>query len=187
MHRYMIHLKNRSYAPRDASDLLKKARSLISDSNIIIRDARVSNKYLEFDTSISENEKIEDIIRKLRYIGDLSEYEEVIDRSIEKGKAIKYAITLFNDEKYWGAHEILESIWKKAHGEEKDVLNGIILIAAAFVHDEKDESSICLSILKRAMDKLKYYNGMYFGINIDQVKLYVSEMIKSQKIDRFVI
>jgi hypothetical protein len=81
----------------------------------------------------------------------------------------------------------LESVWKKAHGEEKDVLNGIILIAAAFVHDEKDESSICLSILKRAMDKLKYYNGMYLGINIDQVKLYLDEMIKSQKIDRFVI
>ena len=183
----MIHLKNKSYTPKDAAYLLKRARTLVSDPNIIVRDTRVSNKYLEFDTSIPEDKTIENILEKLCQIGELSEYEKIVEKKIEKENAIKSAITLFNDEKYWGAHETLESVWKNAYGEEKEILNGIILIAAAFVHDEKNESSICLSILKRAMDKLAEYAGIHFGIDINQVKVHLMKMIKSQKIERFAI
>jgi hypothetical protein len=69
-----------------------------------------------------------------------------------------------------GAHEALESVWKDACREEKDLLNGIILIAAAFVHDEKDESSICIAILSRAMKKLSRAKGLYFGVDLDETK-----------------
>ena len=48
---------------------------------------------------------------------------------MEKHEAIMKARDLFNDEKYWEAHEVLESVWKDAHHEEKDLQNGIILIA----------------------------------------------------------
>ena len=44
----------------------------------------------------------------------------------------------------WGAHEALESVWKNVHHEERDLLNAIILIADAFVHDQKDGYSICI-------------------------------------------
>ncbi|PWU81074.1 MAG: hypothetical protein DLM72_08845 [Candidatus Nitrosopolaris wilkensis] len=61
---------------------------------------------------------------------------------MEKQEAIMKAKDLFNDEKCWRTHEVLGSVWKDAHHDEKDLLNRIILIATAFVHDEKDESSI---------------------------------------------
>ena len=74
---------------------------------------------------------------------------------MEKHEAIRNARDLFNNEKYWQTHEVLEPLWNAANGEEKALLNGIILIAAAFVHDEKDESSICISILKLRRSYLK--------------------------------
>ena len=86
-----------------------------------------------------------------------------------------------------GAHEVLEYVWKDALHEEKDLLNGIILIAAAFVHDEKDESSICIAILSRAMKKLSQAEGLYFGMNLDEIKKRVLRIIETGKIERFTI
>jgi len=187
MQRYMIYLKNQSYTPKDATKLLKKARDLISDSKIIVRDTRVSKHHIEFDTSLPDNKNLENVINKLTSITPLSEYQHVVEKHMNKEEGIKNARSLFNDEKYWSAHEILEYLWKNSHTDEKDLLNGIILIAAAFVHDEKDESDICISILKRSMKKLSKGTGLYFGIDIDKIKELVSRIIETSKIQRFTI
>jgi predicted metal-dependent hydrolase len=91
---------------------------------------------------VPENISMEEV-RRFATISPISEYEHLVE-----------ARDLFNDEKYWGAHEALESVWKNRHHEERDLLNAIILIAAAFVHDQKDEYCICIAILSRAMEKL---------------------------------
>ena len=106
---------------------------------------------------------------------------------MEKHEAMQKARDLFNNEKSWGTHEVLESVWKGARHEEKDLLNGIILIAAALVHDEKDESSITIAILSRAMKKLSQANGLYFGMDLDEIKRRVLRIIETGKIKRFTI
>ncbi|PWU79836.1 MAG: hypothetical protein DLM72_15150 [Candidatus Nitrosopolaris wilkensis] len=73
-----------------------------------------------------------------------------------------------------GAHEALESVCKNTHHEERDLLNGIILIAAALVHDQKDEYSICIAILSRAMEKLSQAKGLYFEMDLDEIKKVVT-------------
>jgi hypothetical protein len=187
MQRYMIYLRNQSYTPKDATRLLKRARVLISDSKIIVRDTRVSKHCIEFDASLPDNKSVENVIDKLTLIMPLSEYQHIVEKHMDKEEAIKTARSLFNDEKYWSAHEILEYVWKNSHAEEKDLLNGIILIAAAFVHDEKDESDICISILKRSMKKLSKATGLYFEIDIDKIKGLVSQITETSKIERFAI
>jgi predicted metal-dependent hydrolase len=130
---------------------------------------------------------IDDLVLRLAPISPLVSYEHIVERHIEKYEAITRAVELFNDEKYWGAHEALEGVWKGASGEEKSILNGIILVAAAFVHDEKDEPEICLSILQRARKKLEGTTGKYHGINIDRIADLISRIINSGRIERFMI
>src|SRR6266852_9257789 len=138
MQRYIIHLKNQNYTPKQANWLLNKARSLVSDIGVIVRDTRVASRHVEFDTSVPENITMEEV-RRFATISPISEYEHLVEKRMGKHEAILRARDLFNDEKYWGAHEALESGWKDAHHEERDLLNGIIVMAAACVHDEKDE------------------------------------------------
>ena len=183
----MIYLKNQSYNPRDARNLLARARSLISTSQVVIRDTRVSDLRIEFDTSIPENSMIQEIIHTLSSIAPLSEYEHVVEKNLPRDKAIEYARSYFNAQKYWSAHELLESVWKNSEGNEKEILNGIILVAAAFVHEEKDEADICISILKRAIKKLENGAGNYRGIDIDKLKEHVVKIIENGSIRRFVI
>ena len=50
----MLHLKNSSDLNRKmAKDLLRQSRRLATGMDLILRDCRVSKKYVEFDTSIS--------------------------------------------------------------------------------------------------------------------------------------
>ena len=187
MIRYMIYLKNSSYEPKDARSLLLRARELVPEQTIIIRDARVSEHFIEYDTSIPENKNIEEVTGKLISIAPILECEHIVDNKLEKDEAIKFAKNLFNAEKYWRAHEVLESIWKNSYGDEKVLLNGLILIAAAFVHYQKNESEICISILKRAMIKLERTRGYYFEIRFDEIKDRISEIIKTGNVVRFII
>lgn len=127
MKRYMLHLHNTMpNTPKDANSLLQRARELV-ESQATIRDARISKKYIEFDTGIPEDMDVKTIVTRLETIAPLASYDEVIERHMEKDKALKRAVELFNDEKYWEAHEGLEYIWKNANGIEREILNGIIL------------------------------------------------------------
>ena len=183
----MVHLQNTMpHTPKDATALLRRARELV-ETKATIRDARVSKKYIEFDTSIPDGIDINTILERLEVISTLSSYEHIIEHHMERDKAIKQAMQLFNDEKYWEAHEVLEYVWKKTSGVEKDIIHGIILVAAAFVHDEKDEPDVCLSILQRARKKLGRASGTYYGIDVNRIADRISEIISSGKIDRFTI
>ena len=55
------------------------------------------------------------------------------------------------------------------------------------MHDEKGESDICISILKRAMNKLSKANGLYFDIDVDKLKDRVLKIIQKGHIERFLI
>jgi len=46
MQRYIIRLKNQNYSPEQANWLLNKARSLVSDIGVIVRDTRVATRHV---------------------------------------------------------------------------------------------------------------------------------------------
>lgn len=66
-------------------------------------------------------------------------------------------------------------------------MQGIILIAAALVHYQKAENSICLSVLGRAMDKLAHSGGKYHGIDVDMIRTKVQTIRDSGRIAPFTI
>jgi hypothetical protein len=186
MDRYMLHLKNENYIPKNASDLLHQARDICSEINVTFRDARVSKKYLEFDISVKK-EKLDELVQKLKILGELDHAKHVIEEKKSKEDSIKEGIFYFNNERFWECHEILESVWKNCYEGEKDLVQGIILVAAALVHYQKNENQICISILSRALEKLSNASGNYYDIDVDSLKNNISEMINSGKISTFVI
>lgn len=186
MQRYFIHLQNIKYTPKDATVLLERARELARDA--IVRDSRVSKKYIEFDTSIPDSMDVDDLVGRLEKISPLASVEHIVEKYMPKDEAIRHAIELFNEEKYWGTHEALEAVWKATpRGRERDLINGIILVAAAFVHYLKDERDICLSILGRAMKKLDGASGTYHGIDLNRLARVVSKILETGKVERFTI
>lgn len=182
----MIHLKNLKYRPADSSQLLLQARRLATGMNITIRDMRVSSRYLEFDVSIIK-ERLDDLVKKLNPLGPLDHAKHVVEEEIEKNEAIEKGRYYFNHERFWESHEVLEGAWKKSEGKEKELIQGIILVAAALVHYQKNENDICLSIFRRALEKIGNSTGKYHEINVDELRNKVSNMIRTGVLETFTI
>ena len=182
----MLHLKNTGYNPIDSDKLLSKARNLSAGLNVIIRDTRVSNKYVEYDISIPKVQ-LDELVKRLQPIASLDHAKHVVEEQLEKDEAIRKGIFYFNNERYWECHEVLEGVWKKCYEGEKDLVQGLILVAAALVHYQKNENDICISILDRALQKLENTSGNYNNIDIDSLRNKIEEIQKTKKITTFAI
>jgi uncharacterized protein len=187
--RFMVYLyNNQQFLPSDANLILKKTRELTHLLEIIIRDCRISSKFIELDISIPKKENLDKVLNFLKTISPIKDLIEVQERHLTKNETINNAIVLFNEEKYWWAHEALEMIWKKSNGEERQLLNALILVCAGFVHNQKDEYNICLSILERSMTKFSTVKeSVYYGINIDEIKKRITKILQNKKIVHFKI
>lgn len=175
MERYMIHLKNNGYHPIHSSDLVHRARELCSDMHASIRVARVASTFLEFDVSINPDD-LDLLIEKLSPIGGLDNTRHVVEEKIEKEEGLKDGVFYFNNERFWESHESLEGVWKKCYGKEKELVQGIILLAVAFAHRQKNESSIGLGMLGRALEKLGDSPAVYGNIDVNRIRNKIKEM-----------
>jgi len=180
----MLHLKNSRYLPKDANTILINSRDLIYGMTAIIRDCRVSSKFIELDISVHKN-NLELLLEKLTSIGKTDHARLIIEEEIEKGQLVEDGISYFNNERFWESHEALEGAWKQCTGDEKELIQGLILVAAALVHYQKYENVVCLSVLGRALKKLHNKSGEYYKINVDRVKQKIIEMLDKKEIFTF--
>jgi hypothetical protein len=144
----------------------------------------VSSSAIELDLLLAAAEDLAATTRALEQtLGPLLTVRELDlpPPQISPEEAIREGLRLFNEERYWESHESLESAWRKAEGAEKDVLQGLILIAAALVHLQKNKPEIALSVLGRAQEKLEGHQGNFFGVNLADLQQTISRMIGTQR------
>jgi len=94
-------------------------------------------------------------------------------------EALREGIDLFNKERFWEAHEVLEEIWHPATGVDRDTIQGLILTAAALVHYQKDEKSVCVSILGRAKEKLGTLD-QFKGLDIRRLRTSIERILEDK-------
>lgn len=186
MERYMIHLKNNEYLPAHSSSLVHRARELCADMHASVRVARVASTFLEFDVSVNPVD-LDVVIQKLNPLGDLDNVRHVFEEKIEKEAGIKDGIFYFNSERFWESHESLEGAWKQCFGREKELVQGIILLAVAFAHQQKNEHRIGIGMLGRALEKLGNSPTVYNEINVDMIRNKIREMQQSKSLTIFAI
>lgn len=102
-----------------------------------------------------------------------------------KDELIEEARGYFNSERFWEAHETLESVWRSAAGEEKSYLQGLILVCAAFVHHQKREEGVALGVMRRATRQLSYGAASYHGIDVQLLKSRAAEILEKSRFETF--
>ena len=78
-------------------------------------------------------------------------------------------IRLFNERLFFEAHEVLESLWREEKGHSRHFFQGMIQIAAFFVHLENKNLSGSERLLITASAYLKPYGLQYLGVRIDKI------------------
>jgi hypothetical protein len=147
-----------------------------------VGNLRVTNKALEFDIFVKDEDELHDAehvfskATKTLTVKRLDLPPTVPD----KAKTITEARQLFNDERYWECHEILENLWRESKGDEKTLIQGIILVCAAFVHFQKNEADVALSMLQRYQPKLRWDDKFYEGVDLEKLRDGVAEIIRAK-------
>jgi uncharacterized protein len=186
MARYMLHLQNNGYTPANSRNLVHKARNLCSKIKASIRVARVATNFVEFDVDVDE-EKLDIVVEKLTPIGRLVNARHVVEEEIEKDSGIKDGIFYFNNERFWESHEAWEGAWKKCFGKEKELVQGLILVAVAFAHSQKNDDSIGIGVLGRALEKLGNSPAEYHSIDVEKIRNKVKKMKTKNQLSIFKI
>lgn len=83
---------------------------------------------------------------------------------------VKRGIILFNQKKYFEAHEELELAWRDEVGDIRNFYRGILQIGVAFYHIEHKNYSGAIKLFQRAQKWLSPYSGIILGINISKLK-----------------
>ncbi|GAB6947833.1 DUF309 domain-containing protein [Vulcanisaeta sp. JCM 16161] len=123
--------------------------NLRKKSNLKIINIRISEKHLEIDLEVNTDEdthKIEGLgFRIMKVINiDLEE-----DKEHNEEYAIRRYIELFNEERFWEAHEVLEKVWRKNRNEG---IRGLIILAAAFVKIQENNLEAFGRLIVRARE-----------------------------------
>jgi len=183
--RYLIRLKNGIGAvPRDRRSLSRMAYDSVKGLGEDIGNLRISQSAVELDLLLNSPENLKPAVEILEgKIGPSLTIRQLDTEmpKMEKDAALRLGIDLFNQERYWESHEALESVWLTAVGREKELLQGLILAAAALVHLQKGEDDVALSILNRASEKFRNNKGSYSGIDIGKLEETVNSMLASCK------
>lgn len=78
-------------------------------------------------------------------------------------------LRLFREEKFFEAHEVLEALWRKTQGEEREFYHGLIQLAAALVHYQKGNLAGAQELFRTASAYLKPYLPGYQGQNVSKI------------------
>ena len=87
-----------------------------------------------------------------------------------KEEILEEARLYFNSERYWECHELLESVWRPAKGDEKKLVQAVILVCAALVHEQRGERDVALGIYRRALPQIAWEEKKYHGIEISRLR-----------------
>ena len=183
MARYLIRLVNENmFAGKDAHSLASKIRELLG-SREAIGNLRVSTRAIEFDLFAEDKAVLEEKLKLLEKQISKRATVKLLDKVpslMGKSEVLREGVNLFNEERYWESHELLEQAWQPARGVEQDTVHGMILVAAALVHHQKDRDKVSLGMLERGLAKLDNQE-VYEGIDIGSFRADVRSLLEKGK------
>ena len=90
--------------------------------------------------------------------------EDVRPATVEE--AVALAVTRWDEQRYFEAHELFEHAWKLGPETDRDFWKGIIQVAVAAVHLQRENRIGARRLLDRALARLSEQPGIHRGVDV---------------------
>ncbi len=182
--RFLVRLLNKEgLTSKDIGTIVSRSITRLKPHYANVGNIRVSKNALEMDLfppNIRDSTALTHLLeQEFGEILTLRQLDLPTPPPTSSRELIASARHLFNEERYWETHEEVEALWKTKKAEEKELLQGFILVAVAFVHLQKDEPEICMSVLKRAMRKLEGKPDTYEQMDVKALRTSVQIILEN--------
>ena len=95
---------------------------------------------------------------------------------------------LFNQQKFYEAHDILEDLWlPDRHGPNGNFYKGLIQLAGAFVHLQKNRLRPSAGLFKLAQANLGKYPALHEKLNLAAVQQLIAGWLWRLENDEFTV
>jgi len=169
--RILATTNNPGLTPNHRQELLTKLRR----EGLMVRNARIASDHIELDVLVNDEREV----RLVERLGLNLQEVRVIDmeRTInyDVHDALFKYVELFNKERFWEAHEVLEEVWRLNRDKG---LQGLIILAAAFVKLQENNPRAFTELMMRAKDLIKNSN---IPINKKSLLKRIDNALRSQK------
>ncbi len=143
--RALIIINNPGLTPINRQELMSKLRS----EGLKVINVRIANDHIEIDLYINDTaiEKIQSLGFVIKESININEESE--DKELNEEYVMRRYVELFNEERFWEAHEVLEGVWRRSRDEG---LRGLIILAAAFVKIQENNPEAFKRLITRAKE-----------------------------------
>lgn len=99
--------------------------------------------------------------------------------SIRLDSRFQQGIELFNSGEWYAAHDVFEDLWHETADPDRRVLQGLIQVAVAHVHLERDNTKGAMILLGEGLGRLRGAGLPDFGLDLEQLTISVSARLLS--------
>ena len=94
----------------------------------------------------------------------------------------------FNQQHFYEAHDVLEELWLQERKEPNGLFyKGLIQLAGAFVHLQKDRLRPAAAVFKLAAANLGNYHGTHQRLNVEIVRGMIEEWLQHLESGEFTV
>lgn len=100
-------------------------------------------------------------------VDEMAHRQEPADVVTSVTQALDEAIRLFDQERFFEAHEFLEYVWKSDEiaADDRDFWKGVTQVAVGCCHVQRGNATGAVTLLRRAARYLKPYPSAYAGVD----------------------
>jgi predicted metal-dependent hydrolase len=115
---------------------------------------------------------------------------EIAQKYSIEGVDPRYAgyFALFNEQKFYEAHDILENLWlPDKHGPNGNFYKGLIQLAGAFVHLQKNRLRPSAALFKLAQTNLAKYSAWHEHLDMTAVLKLIASWLERLESHEFAV
>jgi predicted metal-dependent hydrolase len=133
------------------------------------------------------------VFLQMHYTGGVSKHERMTELARNySGDGVDpcYAgyFALFNEQKFYEAHDILEHLWlPDRHGVNGNFYKGLIQLAGAFVHLQKQRLRPSAALFKLARTNLEKYPALHEKLDLAAVQQLIATWLRLLEQDEFTV
>ncbi len=87
------------------------------------------------------------------------------------------ALNLFNDQKWYEAHDAFEDIWNTLDGDERQIIQGILQVSVSQFHLNKGNLNGATILLGEGLGRIKNRTNIDLGIDLESFCKCLEELL----------
>ena len=89
-----------------------------------------------------------------------------------------YALDLFNNQKWYEAHDAFEDIWNTLDGDERQIIQGILQVSVSQFHLSKGNLNGATILLGEGLGRIKTRTNINIGIDLEAFCLSLEDLLR---------